>query len=450
MNSHKVKTVIILGIISIFCILVIQFFWVKRNIHFQNVSIKIQNKQDSLNYKQFSENVSLALLNVATEIQSISGQKSDLYGKVKQQTSNYFTVELEDTLHPFLLENLLKSEFYLQNINEDFQYGIYDCFTDSIIYGNYIQFKHDSTFIINEKTHPILGAKLQRKLDSDIHYFSVVFPNRQNYSVDAIPESVAPWYYIFAILLFILIYYGFTVSVMLRQKKISDIKNDFINNMTHELKTPISTIRLSSEMLLNNTNESSEKIERYASIIYKENKRLEQQVERVLNIAKLDKGEVKFKKSDFDINEIITEAKDNFEFNQLQENNGEISLSLRAGKSIVNSDIVHLTNVIYNLLDNAVKYSNQSPKINISTKNTKNKISISIKDNGKGISKENLKSVFEKFYRVSTGNLHDVKGFGLGLFYVKSIIEKLGGSVVVRSQINKGSEFIITIPLKQK
>ena len=445
MNNSKVKTVIVLGIVSIICILAIQFFWIKRNLEYQITSIKIQNIQDSLNDKQFSENVSLALKNVASEIQRINKQESDLYGKVKQQSSNYFTVELEDTLHPYLLESLLKSEFYHQNIKDDFRYGIYDCYSDSVIYGDYIRYSGDSVFVI-EKSNNKIDSKLQNKLETDVHYFAVSFPNKQSYSLADTSNSVTPWYYMIAILLFILTFFGFTISIILRQKKLSEIKNDFINNMTHELKTPISTIRLSSESLLYSSDNSEEKVEKYASIIYKENKRLEQQVERVLSIAKLDKGEIKLKCTTFDIHEIIEEAKENFQINQLEDSGGKIILHLNAENSIIFSDMVHITNVIYNLLDNATKYCDKSPYIEITTANVKQNISISIRDNGKGIAKENFKLIFDKFYRVPTGNVHDVKGFGLGLFYVKSIVEKLKGSIYVKSQLGLGSEFTIIIP----
>lgn len=449
MSNSKVKTVIILGIVSIICILTIQFFWVKHNLEYQQTSIKIQNIQDSLNDRQFSENVSLSLKNVAIEIQRINKQESDLYGKVKQLSSNYFTVELEDTLHPFLLENLLKSEFYNQDIKEDFRYGIYDCYSDSVIYGDYIRYSGDSVFVIEKTNDYKINGKLQEKLETDVHYFAVSFPNKQSYSLEDTSRSVTPWYYMIAILLFILTFFGFTISIILRQKKLSEIKNDFINNMTHELKTPISTIRLSSESLLYSSDNSVDKVEKYASIIYKENKRLEQQVERVLNIAKLDKGEIKLKYSNFDIHEILEEAKDNFEFNQL-EKGGDIKLDLKALYSIVYSDMVHITNIIYNLLDNATKYCDNIPEILIATENKGSHIKILIKDNGKGISKENLKLVFDKFYRVPTGNIHDVKGFGLGLFYVKSIIGKLKGSVSLKSELSQGSEFTLMIPINSK
>lgn len=448
MNNFRIKAVILLGIISIFCILAIQFVWINKNIEYQNVNIQIQNKQDSLKFQQFSENVSLALKNVASEIQKINKQESVLYGKVKQQSSNYFTVELEDTLHPFLLVNLLKEEFYNQNIKDDFRYGIYDCYTDSIIYGDYIKYSGDSIFVTEKRNETDLDPKLQDKLDTDIHYFAVSFPNIQSYSIEKGPDTVSYWYYLFGIIVVIMLFFGYTISVILKQKKLSDVKNDFINNMTHELKTPISTIKLSSEAILNESNQNFENTERYASIIYKENKRLEQQVERVLNIAKLDKEDFKLNIVAFNIHDIIEEAKENIEINILEELDGVMLLKLEANPSIIHSDQVHITNVIYNLLDNAIKYCDKKPNISISTWNTRDKIFLSFEDNGKGISKDDQKMIFDKFYRVPTGNRHDVKGFGLGLYYVKTIISKLKGQVTVKSQIGKGSEFVISIPLK--
>ncbi|MFT5821818.1 MAG: two-component system phosphate regulon sensor histidine kinase PhoR [Crocinitomix sp.] len=454
MSNKNLRTVIILGIASILSILTIQFFWIKKNIQFQETNIAIQNKQDSLSQEQFGDQVTIALKNVADEIQRINQQPGDLYGNVKQLTSNYFTVELQDTLHPFLLELLLKHEFYDHNIKEDFQYGIYDCFSDSIVYGDYIRFEGDSTFTnAPVKNEHDLNQQLQLKLNSDLHYFSIVFPKIENISLEELPNDVTPWYYMFAIILFILVFFGFSISVIFKQKKLSEIKNDFINNMTHELKTPIATIGISSETLMNlnpDNDNARDKLLRYASIIYKENKRLESQVERVLNVANLDKSEINLNPTVFNIHEVIEEAKENFEFNQLEENGGEIQIDLAAEEPVLNADIVHITNIINNLLDNAIKYCNKTPNILVSTQNHKGKIIMSFKDNGKGISRENLKYIFDKFYRVPTGNLHDVKGFGLGLFYVKTIIEELHGTIQVKSVLGKGSEFIITLPLSKK
>lgn len=450
MSNKNLRTVIFLGIASILSILTIQFFWIKKNIDYQQTNIQIQNKQDSLNQIQFNDQVTIALKRVASEIQRINQQPADLYGNVKQLSSNYFTVELHDTLHPFLLELLLKHEFYDHNITEDFQYGIYDCFTDSIVYGDYIKFEGDSTFTNHEPNeHLPVNEKLQLKLDSDLHYFSVIFPTRDNITLADRPSDVTPWYYLFGIILFVLVFFGFSISVIFKQKKLSEIKNDFINNMTHELKTPIATIGISSETLMNiNSDQTDSRTLKYASIIYKENKRLESQVERVLNVANLDKNEIKLNYSTLNIHEIIEEAKENFEFNQLEELGGKINLDFGADNAILKGDIVHITNIINNLIDNAIKYCDKVPAIDISTSNIKNRIIISISDNGKGIARENLKYIFDKFYRVPTGNLHDVKGFGLGLFYVKTIVEAHQGQIAVKSNLGKGSEFTISLPLR--
>ena len=451
MSNKNLRTVIFLGIASIISILTIQFFWIKKNIEFQETNLSIQNKQDSIRKAQFNDQVNIALKEVASEIQRINHQPGDLFENVKQITSNYFTVELQDTLHPFLLEQLLKREFYNHNIKKDFQYGIYNCFSDSIVYGEYMHFNGDSTFSNSHKhSDAKLNKNLQLKLDTDLHYFSVAFPTMENISLSKLPNPVTPWYYLIAIILFIIVFFSFSVSILFKQKKLSEIKNDFINNMTHELKTPIATIRISSETLMNlDQNEDPDKLLRYASIIYKENKRLESQVERVLNVANMDQNEIDFNYEVLNLDEILEEAKENFQYNQLEEISGTITYTPEATNTLVLGDEVHITNVIHNLIDNAIKYCDKTPNILITTKNIKQKLQIIIEDNGKGISRENTKYIFDKFYRVSTGNLHDVKGFGLGLFYVKTIVDKMNGSIQVKSTVGKGSEFTITFPLNE-
>lgn len=450
MSNRSIRMVVILGVISILSILTIQLFWIRKNIKFQEDNIAIQHRQDSLSTKQFNDNVTIALKNVANEIQRLNHQPGDLYGNVKQLSSNYFTVELQDTLHPYLLETLLKKEFYNQNVEQDFRYGIYDCYTDSIVYGNYIRFVNDSSFQTTPlKDDSALNEALQVKLNTDVHYFTVYFPEIANVSLETVPDEGTPFYYLFAIILFVVVFFAFSVSIILKQKKLSEVKNDFINNMTHELKTPIATIRISSETLLNldASKDDGEKLERYASIIYKENKRLEQQVERVLNIAKLDRNEIKLKIETIDIHEIIEEAKENFAFNQIEELGGDIVLDLSASHHLIQADLIHTTNIINNLLDNAVKYCDKTPSISIATKNLRNRILVTVKDNGKGISREDQKYIFDKFYRVPTGNVHDVKGYGLGLYYVKMIVEELGGTIAVKSTLGKGTEFTISLPV---
>ncbi|MEO9534293.1 MAG: HAMP domain-containing sensor histidine kinase [Crocinitomicaceae bacterium] len=451
MSNKRVRTVIFFGIISILSILTIQIFWIQKNLDFQQTNIEIQNHQDSVNSAQFNDKVVIALKKVADDITRLNQSGVNLYGNVQQRTPNYFTVEMQDTVHPFLLEQLLKWEFDEKNLQEDFQFGIYDCWSDSIIYGNYMEYEKDSMYTRDysfDNNYDIDEVEL--KLNTDLHYFGVIFPERSRTLLRELPSTVTPWIYLAAIIFFLIIFFAFAISIILRQKRLSEVKNDFINNMTHELKTPIATIRISSETLLNFDEKTDlDKRLRYAGIIYKENKRLEQQVERVLNVAKLDKKELKFKIATFDIHDIIEEAKENFEFSQIEEANGKISMQLNAEKFIVKADQVHITNVIHNLIDNAIKYCETEPDIHIQTYNQKSKFVVSIKDNGRGISKDNLKFIFDKFYRVPTGNLHDVKGFGLGLYYVKTILEEMGGSINVKSTFGKGSEFIVSLPLNQ-
>ncbi len=452
----KTNIVILLGILSLASILIIQVAWIKKSIAIQHKNIEIHEKEDSLNLKQFSENTHIALSNVLAEITKHSQHPTDTYGAVKQVRTNYFTVDISEELNPYYLETLLKKALYEVQVFQDFQYGIYDCFSDSIIFGHLIKFSAESyasgktEYYENDRDEN--ADTLDREIlnwKKDGHYFTVFFPDVEHNIMDVHAVSYSPWFFVVTIIIVVVFYFGYAISIIAKQKRLSDIKNDFINNMTHELKTPISTISLSSEMLMKlDFKDDPERLKRYAGIIYKENKRLENQVERVLNVAKLDKQKLILQKTEIDIHKLIIEAKETFEFNQL-EHDGTIDLDLKAINSEVLADQVHITNVIYNLLDNAIKYCTNSPIITIRTSTEKKGINIEIEDNGIGMKKEDIRNIFEKFYRIPTGNLHNVKGFGLGLFYVKMIIEEHGGTVKVKSEIGKGTTFCIWLPEEQ-
>ena len=424
-------------------ILIIQLLWVGRTIETQNVSLAIQQKEDSLNLKEFQDHVHRSLMNVLSTIQKRDGDQTDMYGAVRQLSNNHYTVDFNEELQPFYLETLLKKEFYIQNIHRDFYYGIYDCFTDSIVLSNRVRYKKDSIYVTDAvSTDEITPEKLN--LTKDGHYFTVYFPNLELGEIEP-QNDYSPWIYLTLMLVVIATFFAFSVTVIMRQYRLAEVKTDFINNMTHELKTPISTISLSAEMMMRLPEITAEQIQKYASIIYKENKRLEHQVERVLNVAKLDKDQVVLNKDQFDVNELLDEVKENFELHHF-EKGGVIHIDLNADNHIIQADAVHLTNVIYNLLENAIKYCESVPNITIQTRNDKQGIWIEIEDNGIGIKKENLSLIFDKFYRVPTGNLHNVKGYGLGLYYVKLIIDAHGGKVNVKSAPGKGTTFSLFFP----
>jgi two-component system phosphate regulon sensor histidine kinase PhoR len=444
MKRFRINAVIILGVLSLSSILLVQLLWVRKTIEIQSTSTAIQQKSDSLNLKEFSEQTNLALRNVLNVISNAIEDSSEHYGAIKQLNVNQFKVDIIQELDPYYLETLLKKALYNQNIHEDFTFGIYDCFTNQLTFSKLYKFTDDSLYtLVNNDIIGLDSARL--KLKNDGHYFTVFFPNVQN-KLPLNTVFLSPWIYISTIVFLVLIFFGFSLATIIKQKRLSEVITDFINNMTHELKTPIATISLSSEMIMRlETDDDLEKAKKYAGIIFKENKRLETQVERVLNISTLDTENTTLNKKSLDFHELLVEVKDTFDFNQLA-NGGKILIENNASIFTIQADPIHITNVVYNLLDNAVKYCITKPFISITTKNERNYLVIEIKDNGIGIRKEDLKMIFDKFYRVSTGNIHDIKGFGLGLFYVKLIINEHNGSIDVKSKLGEGSAFTIKLP----
>jgi two-component system phosphate regulon sensor histidine kinase PhoR len=298
---------------------------------------------------------------------------------------------------------------------------------------------------------PSKGATVYRKLlfagddTPKPDYLCVYFPDQNKSFFSSTSFLVFPS---LMLTLIIIVIFIVTLQIILRQKKISQIKNDFINNMTHELKTPISTISLASQMLRDSSVSLSQStVDHISGVIFDESKRLSHQVEKVLQMAVFNEGRLKLKFTQIDLNKLAETVASNFEI-RVSNKNGELKTDLQAENPFIRGDDVHITNVIFNLLDNAVKYSKSKPMIELSTENKHGWAIVQVKDNGIGIPKEHQTQIFERFYRVPTGNIHNVKGFGLGLSYVKRIIDVHNGKIKVDSAPGKGTRFRLYFPLK--
>jgi two-component system, OmpR family, phosphate regulon sensor histidine kinase PhoR len=417
------RIVIVLAGLSIAGITFTQIYWVR--------------KAFDLHENQFYRDVDAALRHVATTIFEINKTPSPANNPVNQVSTNYFVVTINGPIDANLLEFLLATEFEKRNIKAEFEYGVYDCIYKCMADGKEASGSNNKR-LVSETSLPISQAA-----PMDGYYFGVQFPRLE---VNLIGQ-MGIWVFSSAVNLVVIFFFVYTLFVILKQRRLSEIQRDFINNMTHEFKTPISTIAISAEVLKDpRIIHTPERLLNYTTIIQNENNRLKQQVERVLQMARLDKEEIGLKKELLDVHEIIREAVRNISIGKTTDA-GNIELNLESSHPYMQADKLHLTNVFFNLLDNAIKYCKETPRIIISTAYINEHLHITVKDNGIGISADNHKKVFQKFFRVSTGNIHDVKGFGIGLNYVKLVVESHKGKINLTSELGKGSTFTLIFPV---
>jgi len=338
------------------------------------------------------------------------------------------------------LENLINDQLIESGIDINYEYAVVDRAMNRSLFSNYETQDEQNVLLSN------FSAKLfPNDINSGQNYLTIFFPDQSGYLFKQIWLSLTSSVFLALLIIFC---FAYAIFALLQQKKVSEIKNDFVNNMTHEFKTPISTVSLACEALQDREIQKNENfINKYIEVIRDENKRLGRQVENVLQMATLDKKDFKLKFEELDIHEIIDKVISNLKF-QIQKNGGEIEKRLIASNNRIISDEVHLTNIIYNLLDNANKYSKDIAEITIETEDHHQGLLIRISDKGIGMSREAIEKIFDKFYRVPTGNIHDIKGFGLGLAYVKTMLVALNGQIKVKSVLSKGSTFEIILPLK--
>ena len=416
------------------------------------VDQQMQKNLESLNDSLFKSDKLTSLLDPMD-----NWRRQSTYWEILDEQRRYNPPDISERIDPKKLTQFIEEELENRDIHLPYQYGVIQASDTNfiIINGNYVVGNMDETsasHVDNPDSRSLINSKYQVALyRSDIRnspgWLKLHFPNKKGWL----------WYSLLPTLLaavlftsLILFCFSYTIHVILRQKKVSEMKTDFINNMTHEFKTPIATISLAADSIASPKVISDEgKINRFIGIIRQENKRMLQQVEKVLQMALIDKKDFQLKLADVDLHELIRQAVDHLSL-QVHQREGTISTQLDASHPVIQGDHNHLSNVIHNLLDNANKYSDHSPEIAISTINMNGGIQIMIEDKGIGMTKEDQKHIFDKFYRVHTGNLHDVKGFGLGLSYVKAITSAHQGSIEVKSELGKGSKFSIYLPVRQK
>lgn len=419
MKNSEIRLVLVLGIVAIMGIISVQVYWLR--------------KAFDLKERQFNETIHIALQNVAENVSTHYDGSLSNEDVVVQVSSDYFVVNINDVIDANVLEYYLSNEFRKLQIDLDFEYAIYDCGTGQMVYGKYVSFE-------TGKSVERVSTRLPT-YDEYFYYFGVKFPTKSSYVLSNIRLSL-----FFSVILGLAVaFFGYAMYVILNQKRLSELQTDFINNMTHEFKTPIASISLSAEVLTKNEKIKDDgRLLNYVKIIREQTERLNNQVENVLQIAKVQQNQLELSKEKLDLCSLLETVRRSA-LVSYEKNGGTIELVCLDSGIEIDADKHHLTNILFNVLDNSLKYNVNVPNSKIELKKVGRKIALSIEDNGIGIDKKHLKHIFERFYRVPTGNVHDVKGFGLGLFYVKKIVDLHSWKIKIISEPNKGTKTIIEI-----
>jgi two-component system phosphate regulon sensor histidine kinase PhoR len=408
-SRKTIQWLVVFSALSIIGVLFTQIYWVKRIIEIRN--------------REFSQQAHVALQHVAEQLAAVSNVMLQ-NNPVEQLSPDYFLINTNARTQPDILEHYLREAFTRHNVIADFEVGIYDCNTNAMQYGMML-----STRNLDKKPAPTANWLTTDKYP---YYVGIRFPSQAG----TLPWELEGWMWSSIVIMIALAFFAYALFVILRQKQLSDEQRDFINNMTHELQTPISSIRIASEVLENPAiTTQPERYNRYVNIVKEEIGRLQRQVEMVLTTAKAEKNMLEIQLESLDAEAEIQSV--------LAKYYGTVQSSFHARDRIIQADRDHFRGLISNLLDNAVKYSVGVPDVQIETQNIGKKLAIIISDKGVGIAADQQKKIFEKFYRVPSGDIHNVKGFGIGLSYVKEIIRAHGWSLDLNSQPGKGSQFKI-------
>lgn len=417
MKTKKLNIIIVLGLIATIGILIAQLLWTKEAFNIEE--------------KKFSQKVHIALLEVVKQLYEGTNHEIPTENPIKKIANDYYIVNIDNDFEPEILEFYLKTEFTKFNITTDFEYAMYNCQSDEMVYGNYISLTDKSV-----KKSSVFFPKHKNL----IYYFAIRFPNENSYLF----SSLKFWFVLSFALVIILLVYVYSIYTIIQQKKYSELQRDFINNMTHEFKTPLSSILLASNYL--NKQEvvkSDEKLEKYTSIIINQSNKLNHHIEKILNIAKSDNSPLALDKKEIYILPILNNVIEN-----MQLKNEDLQVKIMSDSDYkITADEFHFTNIIHNLIDNSIKYCDGNAKIVISISKEKNQLVLKFSDNGIGISNKNLNFIFDKFYRIPSTKSNEVNGFGLGLYYVKKICTQHHWKITAENNKDKGITVSIAIPV---
>ncbi len=439
MDKRTIIFLLLFALLSIFGIISIQIYWVKRAF--------------DVNRKQNEQKIQVALQNIAEKIATYNKTTLPSQSPINQLSSDYYTVSVNCEIDAAILEYFLKDEFAKRNIKTDFEYGIYDCDSEKMVYGNYISSNQD-----NKKLQKI--KKELPKWEGQNYYFGIRFPSVSSQLV----SEMDIWIFLSVILLLVVFFLVFGMFFIITQRQFSQAQKQFINNITHELKTPISILGIASKVLINNDSEITDeknqqnqaRKNQYAIIIKEQTERLNSQVEKLLELLMLERSNyVPLSLEKISFQEKIKETIQSFELEVLAQHDFKdqdftISFNELEKNIFIQTDKVHFQNMLHNLLENAFKYNQKTPFIEILIDiKSKKKLSLSIKDNGIGIKKKFQKRIFDNFFRIQNNDIHTTKGFGLGLSYIKQVIKAHKWKIKLESEtsnLNSGTTFFIEIP----
>jgi len=419
MSNRSIQWVIGFGVLAILAILAGQayFFY----------------KAFDLRERQTVQSFKISLQTVAESICQFN--KSTLPDNIIHQYSpDYYIVDINNHIDPWILEHYLRTELARRHLDIDFEYAIYDCNGDRMVYGNYVS--------LGEKEEVKNKLDYWPKYEEGLYYFGVHFPGIRNY----ILGEMELWYFFTAILALVIIFFGYSLMIILRQKRLSEVQRDFINNMSHEFRTPLTSIGLASDVLAEEgPGGDPGRFKKYAGILKDQIALLQKKVDKILQQAETEHKFFKLNKERILLNDFIEKAVDEFR-PAAEHKNGRLEIVNQAGDPAIFADHYHLSGLLINLIDNALKYTERPPLVTITMTDKAGKVLLNIKDTGTGIEKKYLRKVFMPFFRVPSGNIHNVKGSGLGLSYVKKICDLHGWKIRIGSEPGIGTGISITIP----